>query len=69
MNGVIRMIIRLVVVNGLRQGIDWFFKRRAETQIDENTPQHQQREFQSQSRKQAQTTKRGMNVLRRFIRF
>ncbi|MEM7241580.1 MAG: hypothetical protein AAF429_05300 [Pseudomonadota bacterium] len=69
MNGIIRMIVRLVMIKGMRHGIDWFFKRRATKNAhDDMTPEERQT-MKAQNRQQAQTTKRGFRVLKRFIRF
>ena len=69
MNGIIRMIVRLVLLNGVRQGIDWFFERRADRHADSEMSPEQRKDLQSQSRQQAKTTKRGFRLLRRFMRF
>ena len=69
MNGIIRMIVRLVLLNGVRQGIDWFFERRADRQDNTEMSPEQRKDLQSQNRQQAKTTKRGFRLLRRFMRF
>ena len=65
----IRMIIRLAMLSGVRHGIDWFFNRRAARQAEEDLTPEERRELQSQNKQQAKTTKRGFRVLRRFMRF
>ena len=68
MNGVIRIIVRLVMLNGVRHGIDWFFNRRAQ-KAAEDLPPEEARKLREQSKKNARSTKRSMNILRRFTRF
>ncbi len=68
MNGIIRMLIRSFMRIGVRRGIDWYFKNRADKEAQNLTPE-QEKEMRAQNRQQAQSAKRGYRILRRFTRF
>ena len=64
-----RMIIRLFLMRGLRHGIDWFFKQRSEKQTAQDLSKEEARAVNTQNRQHAKSTKRGIRLLRRFTRF
>ena len=63
-----RMIMRLLVMNGLRHGIDWFFKKRGAAQSENLSPE-ELKAVRQQNAQQARTSKRSLRLLRRFMRF
>jgi len=64
-----RMIIRLFLMRGLRHGIDWFFKKRSERQAAQDLSPKEARALNAQNRQHAKSTKRGIRLLRRLTRF
>ena len=60
------MIMRFAMREGVNHGVDYFAKRR-EDKIDPNAPGA--KEMKQQSKKQSQTMKRSLRMMRRLFRF
>ncbi len=66
MNQIIRMVMRFAMREGVNRGVDYMARRREE-KIDPNAPGAQ--EMKTASKKQSQTMKRSLRMMRRLFRF